>query len=67
MPRFGEVILEVPVTVSSLGEVRQAIGLYGAADRKLDVTLKGRLNGPGFNAQNFEWQGEMAMPLPAGN
>ena len=67
VPRFGEVMLDIPVTVSALGEVRQAIGLYGAPDRKLDVVLKGRLNGPTFSVQNFDWHGEMAMPLPAGS
>ncbi len=67
VPRFGEVLIDVPVTVSALGEVRQAIGLYGAADRKLDVVLKGRLNGPAFNTQNFDWHGEMALSLPPGS
>lgn len=67
VPRFGETFVNVPVTVSALGEVRQAIGLYGAPDRKLDVALKGRLNGPAFDALGFDWRGEMAMPLPAGS
>lgn len=67
VPRFGETFVDVPVTVSALGEVRQAIGLYGAPDRKLDVALKGRLNGPGYDALSFDWRGEMAMPLPAGS
>ena len=65
VPRFGEVFIDVPVTVSGLGEVRQAIGLYGAPDRKLDVALKGRLGSPGADELRFDWRGEMAMPLPA--
>jgi LEA14-like dessication related protein len=67
VPRFGEAMVNVPVTVSGLGDVRQAIGLYGAPNRRLDVTLNGRLNGPGFDALPFQWRGEMAMPLPAGS
>lgn len=67
VPRLGDVFIDVPVTVSALGEVRRAIGLYGAADRKLDVSLKGRLSGPFTEALGFEWRGELAMPLPAGS
>jgi LEA14-like dessication related protein len=64
VPRFGETFVDVPVTVSALGDVRQAIGLYGAPDRKLDTVLKGRLSGSGFDDLRFEWRGELAMPMP---
>jgi len=64
VPRFGETFVDVPVTVSALGEVRQAIGLYGAPDRKLDTVLKGRLSGSSFDDLRFEWRGELAMPQP---
>jgi LEA14-like dessication related protein len=66
VPRLGETFVNVPITVSALGEVRQAIGLYGAPDRKLDTVLKGRLNGSAFDDLRFEWRGELAMPLPKG-
>jgi LEA14-like dessication related protein len=67
VPRMGEAFVDVPVTVSALGEVRQAIGLYGAPDRKLDTVLKGRLAGAGPGDLSFEWRGELAMPLPKGS
>lgn len=67
VPRFGEAFVDVPVTVSALGDVRQAIGLYGAPDRKLDTTLKGRLSGSAFDDLSFQWRGELAMPLPKGS
>ena len=67
VPRMGETFVDVPVTVSALGEVRQAIGLYGAPDRKLDTVLKGRLAGSGRGDLSFEWRGELAMPLPKGS
>ena len=66
VPRLGETFVDVPITVSALGEVRQAIGLYGAPDRKLDTVLIGRLTGSGFDDLRFEWRGELAMPLPKG-
>lgn len=62
VPRFGEAFVNVPITVTGLGDVRQAIGLYGAPDRKLDVALKGRLNGPNADVLGFDWRGELAMP-----
>jgi LEA14-like dessication related protein len=67
VPRLGETFVNVPITVSALGEVRQAIGLYGAPDRKLDTVLKGRLAGGGFDDLRFEWRGELAMPMPKGS
>ena len=67
LPRLSETMIDVPITVSQLGEVRRAIGLYGAPDRKLDVALKGRLSGSAFDVLGFEWRGELALPLPAGS
>lgn len=67
VPRLSETMIDVPITVSQLGEVRRAIGLYGAPDRKLDVALKGRLSGSAFDVLGFEWRGELALPLPAGS
>lgn len=67
VPRLSEAMIDVPITVSQLGEVRRAIGLYGAPDRKLDVALKGRLSGSAFDVLGFEWRGELALPLPAGS
>ena len=67
VPRLSETFVNVPITVSALGEVRQAIGLYGAPDRKLDTVLKGRLTGFSFDDLRFEWRGELAMPAPKGS
>lgn len=60
VPRYGDVFVDVPITVSGLGEVRKATGLYGA-DRKTDVTVKGRLQGNGYDNLNFQWRGELAL------
>ena len=43
------------------------VAAWGVADRKLDVSLKGRLSGPFTEALGFDWRGELAMPLPAGS
>jgi len=67
VPRMSEALISVPVTVSQLGVVRQAIGLYGSNDRKLDYVLKGSLSGPSFGGVPFQSRGEMVFPLPGGS
>jgi LEA14-like dessication related protein len=67
VPPLGETFVDIPITVSGIGDVRQAIGLYGAPNRKLDTVLTGRLAGSRFDNLNFEWRGELAMTLPRGS
>lgn len=65
IPGLGQVFVDIPITVTGLGDVRQAIGLYGAPDRKLDTQLVGQLTGSKFNDLGFEWRGELALsPKP---
>ncbi len=66
-PPLGETFVDIPITVSGLADVRQAIGVYGAPDRKLDTVITGRLVGSRFENLGFEWRGELAMPLPRGS
>ena len=63
VPRFGEVVLSVPVSVSALRVARQAIGLYLSSDRsRIDYVLKGKIGGPTFSAVRFESKGELTLP-----
>jgi LEA14-like dessication related protein len=60
VPRFGEIVVAVPVTVPALALVRQAIGLArGERLSKIDYEVRGRLGGA-----VFETLGD--IPLPAG-
>jgi len=60
VPRFGEIVIAVPVTVPALAMVRQAIGLArGERASKIDYEVRGRLGGA-----VFETLGN--IPLPAG-
>jgi len=60
VPRFGEIVIAVPVTVPALAMVRQAIGLArGERVSKIDYEVRGRLGGA-----VFETLGN--IPLPAG-
>jgi len=63
VPRYGEVVVAVPVTVSALRMARQAIGMYMSGDRtKVDYVLKGKIGGPTFSTVRFESKGEIALP-----
>ena len=66
VPRFGEVVLSVPISVSTLRIVRQAIGIYMSNDRsRIEYVLKGKISGPTFSAVRFESRGEMTLPVGA--
>jgi LEA14-like dessication related protein len=65
VPRFGESVIAVPVTVSMLNVVRQVMGAMdpGATPSdKIRFSLEGKLNGPGFRATRFESRGELKLP-----
>src|SRR6185369_12964554 len=65
VPRFGEALITVPVTVSTLNLVRQTLGMMidGKRPEKLSYRLEGKLNGPMFGSTRFQSQGE--LPLDA--
>jgi LEA14-like dessication related protein len=65
IPRFGEALVTVPVTVPTLNLVRQALGFMGNGQppEKISYRLEGKLSGPLFGSTRFQSQGE--LPLPA--
>jgi LEA14-like dessication related protein len=66
VPRYGEVVLAVPVTASALRIARQAIGILTSSDRsRIDYVLKGKIGGPTFSAVRFESKGELTLPTGA--
>ncbi|HET9473708.1 MAG TPA: LEA type 2 family protein [Steroidobacteraceae bacterium] len=68
VPRFGESIIEVPVTASAFRMARQAIDLMkggGAGLNKISYQMKGKLSGTGFSAVRFQNQGDFELPTDA--
>ena len=62
IPRFGEVVLAIPVTASALRFARQAIGMYMSQERsKIDYVLRGKVSGSLFNTVRFESRGEIDL------
>lgn len=62
VPRFGEEVISVPVSVSALRALRSAAAIAGSSPEKISYELKGKLAGPMFNSVRFTSKGEVALP-----
>jgi LEA14-like dessication related protein len=67
IPRFGEAIISVPVTISMMRMALNALRMAnGQPINKINYTLEGKLNGPIFGSIPFRTQGEFALPSALG-
>ena len=63
VPRFGETIVSVPVSISVFRVLRQAMDVVTNEYRgKLEYEMTGRLAGPAFNSVRFKSHGEFTLP-----
>ena len=62
VPRFGETVITVPMSVSVGAMIRQAIGIATGERTRTDYQLRGKLAGPGFGGYRFESKGEVQLP-----
>jgi LEA14-like dessication related protein len=64
VPRFGESVISVPVTISAFRMLRQAVGMMqgGGAVSKISYEMKGKLSGSGFSTHRFSTKGDFDMP-----
>jgi LEA14-like dessication related protein len=63
VPRFGESVISVPVTVSTLRMVLNTLGVMrGGPIDKVSYKLEGKLSGPLFGSTRFQAQGDLALP-----
>jgi len=63
VPRFGESVIAVPVTVSLLRMGVYALGMLGGSiPEKIHYKMEGKLNGPAFGSSNFQSQGDLMVP-----
>ena len=65
VPRFGESVITIPVTISAFNIVRQAMGMMtGGGANKMEYEMKGKLSGAGSSATRFKTRGEFDLPTP---
>jgi LEA14-like dessication related protein len=64
VPRFGEAVIAVPVTISMLRMVRQVVGMLdGKPVDRIDYEMSGKLSGASlFGTQRFSVKGDFQMP-----
>lgn len=62
VPRFGEAVISVPVTLSLLTALKQAMDMDGRSlPDGLPYTLRGKIAGSGFGSWRFSEQGRMNL------
>lgn len=67
VPRYGETVIGIPMSVSMLDLARQAMGALGGRPRdKLAYELSGKLDGEGFSGLRFHSTGELELPAVLG-
>jgi LEA14-like dessication related protein len=63
IPRFGETVITVPVSVPVSALLRQALGVAAADTLRTDYELRGRLAGPGIGGGvRFDSRGAFSFP-----
>ena len=68
VPRFGDAIISVPVTISAFRMAGQALSLMRGGDtNKIAYEMKGKLHGSTFNSTRFQTQGEFQLPTGTGD
>jgi LEA14-like dessication related protein len=70
VPGFGESVIAVPMTVSTMNMVRQALGMMkgasaGTGPGKIAYELKGKLSSSGMSATRFSTKGDLELPTAA--
>lgn len=61
VPRYGEAVLAVPMTISAFNAIRQALVLADGRQRdSLPYLLRGKLSGGVFGTVRFTEQGELS-------
>ena len=67
VPRFGETLIEIPVSVSAIAVVRQALGVIEGVDggkAEVPYALRGRLAGGLLGGMRFSDSGTLKLPDP---
>ncbi len=70
VPRFGEALIEIPVSVSAIAVVRQALGVIEGVDggkAEVPYALRGRLAGGLLGGMRFSDSGTLKLPEPLKN
>ncbi len=63
VPRYGEAVFTIPVTISALSMARQVLGFANASGRNaVRYRVRGKLEGGLFGTRRFEDEGVFELP-----
>jgi LEA14-like dessication related protein len=62
VPRFGEAVINVPVSVSAFRMARGAANIFNSNTDSIEYALKGKLAGPLFKSVRFTSKGNVSLP-----
>jgi hypothetical protein len=66
VPRYGETVFTVPVTISAFNVARQVIGFVNASNTdEVSYRVRGKLEGGLFGTRRFTDEGTFRLDLPA--
>ncbi len=66
LPRYGEMVVSVPVTISAFDVARQLLGFMAAQNtNEFSYRVRGKLEGGLFGTRRFEDEGSISLDLPA--
>lgn len=65
VPRYGETVIHVPVTISAFNIVNQIFGFMSAENTdEVSYRVRGKLEGGLFNTRRFSDEGTFALTAP---
>ncbi len=62
VPRFGETVITLPMSVPLGAMIRQAIGIATGERIRADYRIQGKLSAPAWGGHRFESKGELRVP-----
>jgi hypothetical protein len=67
VPRYGETLLTIPVTISAFNVARQLLGFMNAQNPEaVSYRVRGKLEGGWLGTRRFEDEGSFLLPQAAG-
>ncbi len=66
VPRFGETVITVPVTVSAFAIARQVVSLVSGDNPKVEFIARGKLADGSFGGTRFDSKGSFDLPAGMG-
>ena len=65
VPRYGETVIYVPVTISAFNIVNQLVGFMNDDGDEISYRIRGKLDGGLFATRRFTDEGTLSLNMPA--